>query len=150
MANKKQSSLETEADYSTNLNDYQFNSMKLDPELIAELKGKNLAWRFINKHDLKRNGYHKSYWSPYQRDRKPSDAQSVASRIYGEDPDGFVIRGDSILATKPREQAEQYRTLLQHRNAVLAKQVSPASQLKKLGESIDHKTMKFSEVGDDE
>jgi len=146
MANKKK--LDAEVDYSTNLHDYQFNTMKLDPELREELEAQGLAYRFINANQLKRNGYHRSYWKPYQRKNKTSDG--VSSRIYGADPDGFVIRGDSILAVKPKAEADAYRSMLQRRNEVLARTASPANQLKKLSENVDSKTMKFHELGEDE
>jgi hypothetical protein len=150
MANNKKAALQSEIDQATNLHDYQFNTMKLDSDLQAELEASGFEWRFINLHHLKRNGFHKSYWKPYQRKAKGGDSASVASRIFGEDPDGFVIRGDSILAIKTKQDAESFRNILKRRNEILSLSAKPSEQLKKLRDQVDQKSMKFAEVGDDE
>ena len=91
-----------------NISDVFQNDLDLDPSLVQELKEKNLAYRFINAAQYGKTGSHRARWIPYKRETK-----SVT--LFGSDPDGFVRRGDLILAVKPIEAAQKHRQLLDQR-----------------------------------
>jgi hypothetical protein len=89
------------------MSDVFVNDLDLDPTLVEELKRKNLVARFINATSFKKTGNHRARWVPYQRESKSS--------LFGSDPEGFVRRGDLVLAVKPLEAVKQHRALLRQR-----------------------------------
>jgi hypothetical protein len=129
------SSLKQDIEYTANIHDYQFNTMKLSPDLEQELKEKDLAWRFINMTQLKKNGHHRGFWKPYQRTSKP-EKDSPSVKLFGNDPDGYIIRGDAILAVKPKAEADRFRSLLQKRTQILAGQARSSSVAERLREEL--------------
>ena len=90
--------------------DVYMNELELDPDLKKELQTKNLAWRFINATAYRKNGTHKSRWIPYKRETK-----SPVDQIFGVEADGYVRRGDLVLAVKPKTDADRQRAFLAHR-----------------------------------
>jgi hypothetical protein len=138
---QREQSLKADIQFSNNIHDYQFNSMKIPAELEKEIADKGLSWRFINLPKIKKDGYHKSGWIPYQRDNK-ADKDSAAVRLFGNDPDGHIIRGDSILAVKPKAEADAYRALLDQRTKLLAGQAKSSAVARRLKEEFG------SEIGD--
>lgn len=90
------------------------NSLKLDPELEAELDAKGLEGRFVDyKKLVEFAGYHKHGWTPYKRDI--SATIGSADFKFGADPDGLVRRGTVVLAVKPKEKVQIHRDFLKQK-----------------------------------
>lgn len=151
MSNSKQKKkVESEALGSMNAFDYQFNTVSLPKDLQDEMRSKGLEWRFINFHHLKQNGYHKTFWQPYKPDKKP---EFVFGGEFGQDPNGYVIRKDLILAVKPAEEAKKMRNMLKNKTQMLTRSATSAQHAKNmkeqygsdLGESAD-----FKDISDEE
>lgn len=94
--------------------DVFFNEMQLDPQLEAELKSKNLGYRFINATQFRKTGFHRAKWVPYKRETKGS-----IDSVFGTDPEGYTRRGDLILAVKPMSDVERHRALLNQKAKAL-------------------------------
>lgn len=107
------------------------DQLALDDELKAELAEKGLSYKFINAQEFAKRGSHKSHWVPYKREKKVEN--SSFSKIYGTDPEGFVRRGDLILAVKTMEQADAHRDFLRQRSQQLSTSVDQqaAEELKR-------------------
>lgn len=73
--------------------------------LKKEIDGKGLAFRWINATEFQRQyGFHRSGWKPYKPDVKVSGMSEL-----GGDAEGFVRRGDLILATKTKAENEKHK-----------------------------------------
>lgn len=84
------------------------------PLSIAEdiAKNGNVA-RWINGTQFQReHGFHRSRWQPYRIEKKPG---VTASSAYSPDPEGFVRRGDLILAIRSEQEAAQHKAVLDHK-----------------------------------
>jgi len=84
-------------------------------ELQAELKEKGLAYRFINrKKYIEEHGFHKGGWVAFKRDlkAKPTDSLDFSS---GTDAEGYVRRGDQVLAVKPIAEHEKFKRILKRK-----------------------------------
>jgi hypothetical protein len=89
------------------------NTLSLTEEIKNELTSKGYEWRFVNAKQMYANqGYHKNGWVVYKRDKKSNDGI-----LFGNDPEGIIRRGDSILAVKPKQQAELHREFLSQKAA---------------------------------
>ncbi len=92
------------------------NRLKIDDELKREIEEQGLEYRFINVTQLKKNlGRHANDWMPYKR----KSTSSLNEFKWGQDPDGYTVSGDSILAVKPKELAEKARALIAFKNKSL-------------------------------
>lgn len=92
------------------LEDIFGNSLGIDPELAATLKAKGLAWRFISYPQLqKMGGTHARGWKPYKPDSGKIDNHTFQ---VGADPEGFIRRGELILAVRPIELNEKHKQYL--------------------------------------
>lgn len=93
---------------SADFKDLEFNLLAVDPELKAELDRKGLAYRFINAKQYQQNyGFHRTGWRVYKREATASSGSMDFSM--GTDPEGYVRRGDLILAVKPKEMQEAHK-----------------------------------------
>lgn len=112
--------------------DFLGNQLAIDDELKAELKGKNLEYRFIDANEAYANGgYHKRGWSVYKRDTPPTGTISFK---FGNDPEGIVRRGTMILAVKRAEDAQRHRDYLAYladNASIKKKQKADAELLRK-------------------
>jgi hypothetical protein len=102
----------------------------IDPALRQELEAKNLAFRWINGHKFKQAyGFDARRWAPYKRESKPLGG----SESFGyTDPEGFIRRGDLILAAQPMAVAEARKSKVRAKTKALERQQSGAGdQLKK-------------------
>lgn len=94
------------------------DAFSIDPALRAELESKGLAHRWINARKFKDNyGYDARRWVPYKRESKmPGGYESFGYA----DPEGFIRRGDLILAAQPIAIAEARKAKIAARTAALA------------------------------
>lgn len=91
------------------------NRLSLPPALKDQLTAKGLDWRFINTVTFRQGGnMHRSHWTPY----KVEDPQSVG--IMATTAEGFVQRGDLVLASRPKHVTKKHKEFLAKRNAQLA------------------------------
>ena len=78
----------------------------LDPELKKELDDQGLYPRFVNFREVERyGGYHPKGWRIYKR---KNAVKTDSDWVYGRDPNGYVRRGDDILAVKTKEDAAKH------------------------------------------
>jgi hypothetical protein len=119
-------------------------AMSLDPfavhpALLEDIKQKNLAHRWINAKKFKDNyGYDSRQWTPYKPDVKITSSMEYFGYA---DPEGFIRRGDSLLAVQPmaikERRSAQISQKTQH-SAKAHRQASKAqleSALKSTGDS---------------
>lgn len=93
-----------------NMDDIFGNTLGLDPAIREALKKKGLSYRFVSAAKLQMNaGYHIRAWRPI----KLKDIEGYGTiDLFGSDPDGYVRRGDLVLAVRPIELNEKHKTLL--------------------------------------
>lgn len=97
------------------LQELYLNPLMIDEGLKTELREQNFEWRFINIKQYREMGFHRSYWKPYKRKTQgPNDS------FFETDPDGYIKRGDLVLAVKPKQHAELHRAKLKMLNALQA------------------------------
>lgn len=126
---KQQKAEATES--SMGLNGVDFNDrLAIDPALKSELESKNLVWRWTNFKKLKDNhGFDPRMWAPYKRESKPTGGMFEA---YGyTDPEGYIRRGDLVLAVQTQEiynrrkaDTDRRRAALNNNQKVAAKQLN--------------------------
>ena len=89
--------------------DLDFNLLKIDPELKAQLDKEGFAFRWINAPKYLAGGnFHQSGWRAYRMKRDEADRGAVDFN-FGVSPEGYIIRNDLILAVKPKEQQERWK-----------------------------------------
>lgn len=91
------------------------NRLQVDATLQKFFAEKGLAFRWINITKYRSERFHRTGWTPYKRDE--STPMSAADSVLGVSPDGFIIRGDNVLAIKPVAQARAYKQYLQDRTS---------------------------------
>lgn len=95
-----------------NYDEFYSNDLALNPEIKAQLKSEGLEWRFINRLQFREKGNsHRSHWQPYQL--KTANGQAGV----GTDAEGMVVRGDLVLAVRPKEIADRHRQFLEAKRA---------------------------------
>ncbi|MCA9327951.1 hypothetical protein KDA14_05470 [Candidatus Saccharibacteria bacterium] len=92
--------------------EFYTNDLALSPALKDHLKSLDLDWRFINRLQFRERGYHRSHWQPF----KLENADSMTA-ITGVDAEGMVVRGDLVLATRPKALGDRHRDFLKQRRA---------------------------------
>jgi hypothetical protein len=112
--------------------DFDFNDqLAIDPALKKEIETKGLVCRWINGIKYKANfGYDARRWQPYKREL--SGKTGAAENNFGyADPEGFVRRGDMILAVRPAAIHNAYKERIASKNKVLS-----ASQQKEAADQL--------------
>ncbi len=89
--------------------DLDYNILKLDPELKAEIEAQGLTFRWLNAPKyLKGGNFHQSGWRAYRKKLSDSEKGSMDFN-FGVSPEGYIIRNDLILGVKPKEQQERWK-----------------------------------------
>lgn len=140
--------VKTSADELSGLGD----QLAVDPIIKQELKAKNLVFRWINAKKLADNyGFDRRQWQPYKTENYKG---SVG---FGHaDAEGYIRRGDLILAVQTNEIAARRKALLKMKqeslnNAVATHNKANAQALKKAARDagIDAKVYEgYEENGD--
>lgn len=119
-------------------------AMALPQEIQDEFEAKGWVPRWLNAAEVYKNqGYHSKGWKIY---RRPTPTK--AEFQFGQDPDGIVRRGDSILGYKDAEAIRIHRThLQQRRDSELGKRSMQAADLRSVARQAGVKT--YVEEGDD-
>jgi hypothetical protein len=101
-----------------NMDDIFGNALGLDPELVASIKAKGLSHRFINARKLiDMGGYHPKGWRPYKPSAEERAKLEAQSLLFGSDPDGYIRRGDCILAVRTSELNDKHKAYLKQEAA---------------------------------
>jgi len=80
-------------------------------DIVKDIADQGLECRWLDAKSLHENqGYHKRGWEVYRRPKY--DKMGNVSKVWGNDPDGLVRRGDRILGVKTQEKAELHRNYL--------------------------------------
>jgi len=88
------------------------NMLSISPDIQAELDAKGLVGRWVSASKLyAAGGYHPKGWVVYKSDSIKTEFK------FGNDPDGIIRRGDSVLAVKSKEKADQHREFLKQKAA---------------------------------
>ncbi len=96
-----------------NMDDIFGNALGLDPELVESIASQGLAHRFVNaKKLIEMGGYHAKGWRPYKPGAAERAKLETQSLLFGSDPDGYVRRGDCILAVRPIELHNKHKAFL--------------------------------------
>jgi hypothetical protein len=105
------------------------NTLGLDPSIIKALKAKGLAYRFVSAAKLQQNaGYHERGWTPIKR----KDIEGYGTLdTFGADPEGYVRRGDLVLAVRPQALNDKHKAYIaQEANRGNHSQKSQAKELR--------------------
>lgn len=101
----------------TNMEEIFDSTFKVPEQVAAEIKEAGLVSRWINATEFKKAfGFHKNRWQPFQS----KYMKSLANGIFGGDPEGYVRRGDLILAVKSKELQDKHRAFVKDRTEALA------------------------------
>lgn len=91
------------------------NRLSLTDALKEQLTREGLDWRFINSMQFREGGnMHRSHWTPY----KITNPQELG--VMAVSPEGHLLRGDLILATRPKAISKKHKEFLAKRNAAYA------------------------------
>lgn len=91
-----------------NASEWQDNRLALPQSLKEYLKEQGLDWKFINAREFRdRGNNHQGYWVPYP---VPAELQVHTT------PERMILRGDLVLAVRPKAATKKYRDRLDARN----------------------------------
>lgn len=86
----------------------QGSRLDVPEELQKELREQGLVWRWVNAPNLIRDqGFNKNHWKPYKIDYDKLGLSEFFRRS-----DGFLTRGDTILAVRPVGMNEAHKEQL--------------------------------------
>jgi hypothetical protein len=105
-----------------NLDDIFGNTLGIDPEMQKIIEAKGFAIRFISASKLESNaGYHNRHWRPLPTSKLKEwgydTLNTLDSFSFGSDPNGFIRRGDLVLAVRPKDLHEKHRAYLKQEAA---------------------------------
>ena len=93
------------------------NQLDLPKALRAEISEKNYVCRFININEFNKRGkIHTSMWRPYR-----PDIATEMDQGYGRDADGYIRRGDLVLAVRSKSEDRAAKSMLAKKNIQYAK-----------------------------
>lgn len=96
-----------------NMDDIFGNQLGIDPALAKAIDAEGQAYRFINAKRLQdMGGMHQNGWRPYRPSEEARAKMDAHTLLFGSDPNGFIRRGDCILATRPKELHEKHKAYL--------------------------------------
>lgn len=98
----------------TGVPEFLQNRFHVERELVKFFESKGLKHRWINMTKFRSDRFHRTGYVPYKRDA--DTPVSIADQLLGSSPDGFIIRGDMVLAVKKAEHANQYRKWLKDKS----------------------------------
>lgn len=94
-----------------NTDDLFGNTLGVDPAIQKEIDTKGMTARWINASQLEAmSGFHQKGWRPYK-----CDTISASDSFFGKSPDGYIRRGDCVLAVRPKELHERHKQYLEER-----------------------------------
>jgi hypothetical protein len=94
----------------TGVPEFLQNRFHVERELKEYFAARGLKHRWINMTKFRSDRFHRTGYVPYKREA--DTPASVADQLLGTSPDGFIVRGDMVLAVKQQAQADKYRKWL--------------------------------------
>lgn len=107
----------SEASVSSDMAGFSENAsiLDIDPQIKEELAEKGLSYRWINANKfIAQHGFHRTGWKPYQTEKR--ERKGALDFGMGVDPEGYIRRGDLVLAVKPEEMQARHRQRLKLKN----------------------------------
>lgn len=90
------------------------NKLAVPAGVQKELASKGLEGRWVSyKQMIDNRGYHEKGWVVYKQEK--SDTMDPGTFLGGADPDGYIRRGDAILAVRTVAKSDQHREWLKQR-----------------------------------
>lgn len=91
------------------------DALAIDPAVVSEIKRQGKVHRWINAKTLKDNyGYDARRWVPFKYEGKMTEAFGFT------DSEGFIRRGDLVLAVRDLAVAAAHKAKLDRKNKTLA------------------------------
>lgn len=91
--------------------DFAISNFAVPADIEAFLEKEGLAPRYVNIETVRGyGGIHPKGWIPFKLPEEIRKARG--GDIFGADPDGFLRKGDLVLAYKKKEAAEHHRAWL--------------------------------------
>lgn len=110
--------------------------LAIDPAVLADINSKNLAYRWINAVKFKNmHGFDARRWTPYRN----TELSGSNSAFGYADAEGYIRRGDMLLAVQPMEINNARKAKIQSRNSSMTsmQQKAAAAELRQtLGSNI--------------
>jgi len=121
---------------------FQFD---VDAQLKAKITSEGFVCRWINRSTYIANrGDHRG-WRPYQMPKSELQSKGALDFQYGVDADGYIMRGDLILAVRPAEVHQKNKQRIE-----LRKRAQQGHQAKAAQELREKTGMKVLEGYEDE
>lgn len=90
----------------------------IPPQLLKEIESKNMVCRWINAKKLQENyGFDRRQWTPYKKE----GAELTKNAFGGTDSEGYIRRGDLILAVRSKAVHERNSSQIASKNKNLNK-----------------------------
>jgi hypothetical protein len=97
-------------------------------EIKNELTAKGLVCRWISRKAwIENHGYHKSGWVAYKTGNKKLSADSMDFGL-GVDVEGYLRRGDLVLAVKKKESNDARKAMIEKKNKALNRYTKTAAE----------------------
>lgn len=130
-----------------NQNELYQSAFEVPEQVKKEIQEAGLVCRWINAKTFKEQfGFHKHHWMPF----KSKYMASLAGSIFGGDPEGYVRRGDLILAAKSKELQDKHRAHIDAQNRAKIAGVTQESQRKQMREIAREHGVKNAKIEVDE
>lgn len=118
-----------------NSDDVFMNPLGLDTEITDCITKHGFSYRFINyKQFVDMGGSHVAHWRPVRLSQLKTwgyDTMAGQALLEGNDTDGFIRRGDLVLAIRNKEINEKHKAYLrQEASAASNSQENHANQLR--------------------
>jgi len=86
----------------------KLSMLDVPSELKKELSEQGLEYRWINAPRLRgQQGFNKNYWKPYK-----VNYDKIGIDNFFRSPDGYLVRGDVILAVRPKDIGDAHKARL--------------------------------------
>jgi hypothetical protein len=86
------------------------NPLSVDPAIAKAIEAQGKEYRWVGYQKLVSNGgYHERGWKPVKRS-ECGNMESIPT--FGVDPEGYIRRGDLVLAVRDKELCERHRAYL--------------------------------------
>ncbi len=90
------------------MDEFDISLLHVDKEIKKTITEKGFACRWINATQYRNNGnFHHAGWRPYKHEVSSEQRGSLDFQ-YGVSAEGYLIRGDNLLAIKPLEHQKRW------------------------------------------
>lgn len=103
--------------------------LDINPEVrrVIEERGHTLRWINATKFKLA-GGFHKHGWQPVKVSDLPDSLVKGSNLAYGATAEGFLIRNDMMLASRPSELTARHRASLETRTKIASGKVKAVAE----------------------